>query len=151
MAIEVERAQEGDHSYIHRASALRRVSATYVANALRMPEIEALALTRGEDFQTFMRCFREILDLDNMAERLGFAKHTLWRQCHEQKANHSHRVAIAARIMYSISAEDQFASLASLTAKRKRSLATKMHSIRRWPWAQWADRKSEDCVRCSEY
>ena len=133
----MERAQEGDHSYIHRASSLRRVSATYVANALRMPEVEALALTRGEDFQSFVRCFGEVMELDNMAVQFGFSKHPLWRQCQEEKAKSSRKVAIAARIMYSISAEDQFANLGRIAAKRKSDLATKHVGLKRWLYAQW--------------
>eukprot|EP00971_Amphidinium_carterae_P173025 3430139-Amphidinium_carterae.1 len=128
---EVERQQEGDHSLIHRATTMRTVTAGYVANCLRGPEIEQL-MSHPPDWHRYLRCLKSVLDLNQLATCLGIVRHPLWQKCLQEKAHHSTKVKVAMRLMYSSAVEEQFVDLNTISRKRKTAMRCKKRAQKRW-------------------
>eukprot|EP00971_Amphidinium_carterae_P304532 6051464-Amphidinium_carterae.2 len=106
----VERRQEADHSLINRMSAKRKVSAAYIANVLRVPEVEKL-FAKPAECQRYLQHLQDVRKLSDMAVRLGFARHPLWIACVRANAPYTQRVQLAMRIVYSIAPQEQYADL----------------------------------------
>ena len=128
----MERLQESDHSLVSRAAANRTVTAAYVSNVLRMPEIQRMCETSAPDFEALLEHFSTVASLDELAHRLSFHRHPIWQQCLRDKREHTFKIKIAIRIVYSVAVEEQFADLLESSRKRKRAAMQKEKLVKRW-------------------
>ena len=76
----IERAQEGQHSVVHRASAFRHVSGPYVSFSLRAPEMIELVKYRGAARDHLICMFEHFMKPKRLAQHFGILRHPLWIQ-----------------------------------------------------------------------
>ena len=125
----VERIQEGEHSRVHRATALRRVSGAYVACVQRQTDL-AEAMSNESERVALCQAFTDLKTVHDIAHRFHFQDHPLWQRALAASA-YGGRVSkrkVATQIMYGM---DPLTAHASMSAVRKKHAKRAARQLRK--------------------
>ena len=127
----VERVQEGDHSIISRMIGHKTCNGPYVSCCLRMPEVKEL-FDKQAQYDVFLGKFAEVKDIDNLAKRMGFHKHSLWQEaCHEKRHKRG-KEQLASSFLYALDPETQFQDLSHAKKTREKKAREKKDREKKW-------------------
>ena len=129
----VERIQEGEHSRVHRATALRKVSGAYVACVQRKTDLEEV-MRHEDDRLALCQAFAKLKTIHTIAAQFHFQDHPLWRKALAEVAcgNKVSKHKVATQIMYGLDPLTAHTSMEHTRKKHGQRVGHHLRLKRRW-------------------
>ena len=115
---------------MNRGAVHRKVSGSYTSMILRMGEI--VDLFEGSEGSSFLLEFADVMNPDDMAERLGLFKHPLYQEAYTEGRRFCEKRKLLGSFLYALDITSQHAILKANKKKRMREAELKKQAVEKW-------------------